>query len=64
MASRQSPRWATLIPNATCALASDRASATAGEADSVDNGNQDRKTSDHQGTHDQYSYRVARTQDI
>src|SRR3990167_11532037 len=33
MASRQRPRCATLMPNATCSFASPRASASAGEAD-------------------------------
>src|SRR5262245_23283973 len=35
MASRQRPRWATLIPKATCAFASERASASAGRADAT-----------------------------
>src|SRR5215831_15770578 len=32
MASRQRPRWATLIPNSTCSRAFDRVSAHAGTA--------------------------------
>src|SRR5712691_3543348 len=32
MASRHSPRWATLIPNSTCSRASDLASASSGVA--------------------------------
>src|ERR1700722_11129571 len=35
MASRHSPRWATLMPNSTCDLASFRASANDGAADTV-----------------------------